>query len=76
MLDVRKPKTSITSEDSIFVGALLRQEVAAFDTDLTHRQVISGITNHMGFIHETTGEKEAHLSANIHTREPAWSFLF
>lgn len=40
-----------------FLRAVLRQEVGAFDTDLTNGKITSGISNHMTVIQDAIGEK-------------------
>ncbi|KAK1303803.1 ABC transporter B family member 19 [Acorus calamus] len=40
-----------------FLGAILRQDISAFDTDLTPGKIITGITNHMSVIQDAIGEK-------------------
>ena len=40
-----------------FLRAVLRQEVGAFDTDLTNGKITSGISNHMSVIQDAIGEK-------------------
>lgn len=40
-----------------FLKAVLSQEIAAFDTELTNGKIISGITNHMNIIQDAIGEK-------------------
>lgn len=40
-----------------YLKAILDQEVAAFDNDLTSGKIISGISNHMCIIQDAIGEK-------------------
>ncbi|CAN0922822.1 ABC transporter B family member 14 [Linum grandiflorum] len=40
-----------------YLKAVLRQEVGAFDTDLTTGKIITGVTNHMTIIQDAIGEK-------------------
>lgn len=40
-----------------FLRAVLRQEMGAFDTDLSSAKVITGVTNHMRIIQDAIGEK-------------------
>ena len=40
-----------------FLRAVLRQEMGAFDTDLSSAKVITGITDHMRIIQDAIGEK-------------------
>lgn len=40
-----------------FLRAVLRQEIGAFDTDLTSGKIISGISSHMSIIQDAIGEK-------------------
>ena len=40
-----------------YLKSVLRQEIAAFDTDLTSGKIISGISNHMSIIQDAIGEK-------------------
>nr|XP_017256722.1 PREDICTED: ABC transporter B family member 13-like [Daucus carota subsp. sativus] len=44
-----------------FLRAVLRQEVGAFDTDLTNGKITSGISNHMSVIQDAIGEKLGHF---------------
>ncbi|CAM8944854.1 unnamed protein product [Rhodiola kirilowii] len=46
-----------------FLKAVLEQEIAAFDTDLTSGKVISGISSHMSIIQDAIGEKLGHFSS-------------
>lgn len=40
-----------------FLRAVLRQDIGAFDTDITSGKVLTGISNHMSLIQDTIGEK-------------------
>lgn len=40
-----------------FLSAVLRQDIGAFDTDITSGKVLTGISNHMSLIQDTIGEK-------------------
>lgn len=40
-----------------FLRAVLKQEIGAFDTDLTSGKVITGISSHMSLIQDAIGEK-------------------
>lgn len=40
-----------------YLRAVLRQEIGAFDTDLTSGKIITGISNHMSIIQDAIGEK-------------------
>ncbi|KAK9914635.1 hypothetical protein M0R45_038404 [Rubus argutus] len=44
-----------------YLRAVLRQEVGAFDTDLTSGKVITGVSNHTSIIHDAIGEKLGHF---------------
>ncbi|KAK9148663.1 hypothetical protein Scep_007420 [Stephania cephalantha] len=43
-----------------FFRAILSRDIGAFDTDLTTRKIIAGITNHMNVIQDAIGEKVRH----------------
>lgn len=45
-----------------FLRSVLRQEVGAFDTDLTTAHIITGVTNHMSVIQDAIGEKVTDLT--------------
>lgn len=40
-----------------FLNTVLRQDIGAFDTELTTGKVLTGISNHMSLIQDTIGEK-------------------
>ncbi|XP_027773765.1 ABC transporter B family member 19-like [Solanum pennellii] len=40
-----------------FLNAVLRQDIGAFDTEITTGKVLTGISNHMSLIQDTIGEK-------------------
>ncbi|XP_006846532.2 ABC transporter B family member 19 [Amborella trichopoda] len=44
-----------------FFRAVLRQEIGAFDTDLTPGNIMAGITSHMSLIQDAIGEKLGHF---------------
>ncbi|KAL8095593.1 hypothetical protein AgCh_036855 [Apium graveolens] len=44
-----------------FLRAVLRQDIGAFDTDLTSGKITSGISNHMTLIQDAIGEKLGHF---------------
>jgi ATP-binding cassette subfamily B (MDR/TAP) protein 1 len=46
-----------------YLRSVLRQEVGAFDTDLTTAHIITGVTNHMSVIQDAVGEKVIDLTA-------------
>ncbi|KAG9455356.1 hypothetical protein H6P81_008260 [Aristolochia fimbriata] len=48
-----------------FLGAVLNQEIEAFDTDLTSGKIITGITNHMNLIQDAIGEKMGHFLSSF-----------
>ncbi|CAO2176463.1 unnamed protein product [Urochloa humidicola] len=50
-----------------FLRAVLKQEVGAFDTDLTTATIIAGVTNHMSVIQDAIGEKLGHFVASFST---------
>ncbi|XP_059669405.1 ABC transporter B family member 19-like [Cornus florida] len=50
-----------------FLKAVLRQEIGAFDTDLTSGKIISGISTHMNIIQDAIGEKLGHFLSNLAT---------
>ena len=45
-----------------YLRSVLRQEVGAFDTDLTTAHIITGVTNHMSVIQDAIGEKVMDLT--------------
>ncbi|KVI07597.1 AAA+ ATPase domain-containing protein [Cynara cardunculus var. scolymus] len=44
-----------------YLKAVLKQEIGAFDTELTNGKIITGISNHMGIIQDAIGEKLGHF---------------
>lgn len=40
-----------------FLEAVLTQDIAAFDTDLTTGKIITGTTSHMNIIQDAIGER-------------------
>ncbi|PON83732.1 ABC transporter [Trema orientale] len=50
-----------------YLRAVLSQEIAAFDTDLTSGKVITGISNHMSIIQDAIGEKLGHFLSSFAT---------
>lgn len=40
-----------------YLKAVLKQEIAAFDSELTNGKIITGISNHMSIIQDAIGEK-------------------
>ncbi|CAN1251328.1 ABC transporter B family member 1 [Linum perenne] len=50
-----------------YLKAVLRQEVGAFDTDLTTGKIITGVTNHMTIIQDAIGEKLGHFLSSFAT---------
>ncbi|CAL4996761.1 unnamed protein product [Urochloa decumbens] len=50
-----------------FLRSVLKQEVGAFDTDLTTATIIAGVTNHMSVIQDAIGEKLGHFVASFST---------
>ncbi|CDP04961.1 unnamed protein product [Coffea canephora] len=50
-----------------FLRAVLRQEMGAFDTDLSSAKVITGITDHMCIIQDAIGEKLGHFLSCLAT---------
>lgn len=44
------------------MGAVLSQDIEAFDTDLTTGKIITGVTSHMNVIQDAIGEK---VSTNL-----------
>ncbi|KAL5719329.1 ABC-type xenobiotic transporter [Ranunculus cassubicifolius] len=50
-----------------FFRAVLRQDIGAFDTDLTTGKIISGMTNHMSVIQDAIGEKMGHFLSSLAT---------
>ncbi|KAK4375745.1 hypothetical protein RND71_006422 [Anisodus tanguticus] len=50
-----------------FLSAVLRQDIGAFDTELTSGKVLTGISNHMSLIQDTIGEKLGHFLSCIAT---------
>ncbi|KAI3950778.1 hypothetical protein MKW92_033347 [Papaver armeniacum] len=45
----------------VYFRAVLNQEIASFDTDLTTGKIIAGMTNHMSVIQDAIGEKLGHF---------------
>ncbi|KAI3943785.1 hypothetical protein MKW98_004290 [Papaver atlanticum] len=45
----------------VYFRAVLSQEIASFDTDLTTGKIIAGMTNHMSIIQDAIGEKLGHF---------------
>ncbi|KAI3756987.1 hypothetical protein L6452_04520 [Arctium lappa] len=45
-----------------YLKAVLKQEIGAFDTELTNGKIITGISNHMGIIQDAIGEKVSLLT--------------
>ncbi|XP_059306224.1 ABC transporter B family member 13-like [Lycium ferocissimum] len=45
-----------------FLSAVLKQEIGAFDTDLTSGKIIIGISSHLSLIQDTIGEKTIHTA--------------
>ncbi|CAB4302147.1 unnamed protein product [Prunus armeniaca] len=50
-----------------YLRAVLRQEIGAFDTDLTSGKIITGISNHMSIIQDAIGEKLGHFLSCLAT---------
>ncbi|OIT02079.1 PREDICTED: ABC transporter B family member 19-like [Nicotiana attenuata] len=50
-----------------FLSTVLRQDIGAFDTDITSGKVLTGISNHMSLIQDTIGEKLGHFLSCIAT---------
>ncbi|CAL9008987.1 unnamed protein product [Prunus brigantina] len=50
-----------------YLRAVLRQEIGAFDTDLTSGKIITGISNHMSIIQDAIGEKLGHFLSSLAT---------
>ncbi|XP_022148546.1 ABC transporter B family member 19-like [Momordica charantia] len=48
-----------------FLQSVLRQEVGAFDTDLTTAKVITSITSHISIIQDAIGEKLGHFLSSL-----------
>ncbi|XP_054797000.1 ABC transporter B family member 1-like isoform X1 [Prosopis cineraria] len=46
-----------------YLGAVLSQEIGAFDTELTSGKIISGISSHMSIIQDAIGEKLGHFTS-------------
>nr|XP_043616145.1 ABC transporter B family member 19-like [Erigeron canadensis] len=44
-----------------YLKAVLKQEIGAFDTELTNGKIITGISNHMSVIQDAIGEKLGHF---------------
>ncbi|PWA59620.1 sulfonylurea receptor, P-loop containing nucleoside triphosphate hydrolase [Artemisia annua] len=44
-----------------YLKAVLKQEIGAFDTELTNGKIITGISNHMSIIQDAIGEKLGHF---------------
>ncbi|XP_071713467.1 ABC transporter B family member 14-like [Rutidosis leptorrhynchoides] len=50
-----------------YLKAVLKQEIGAFDTELTNGKIITGISNHMSIIQDAIGEKLGHFLSCLAT---------
>ncbi|ONK59061.1 uncharacterized protein A4U43_C08F2580 [Asparagus officinalis] len=50
-----------------FLEAVLTQDIAAFDTDLTTGKIITGTTSHMNIIQDAIGERMGHCISSLST---------
>ncbi|KAL8199868.1 hypothetical protein R6Q57_013436 [Mikania cordata] len=50
-----------------YLKSLLKQEIAAFDTELTNGKIITGISSHMSIIQDAIGEKLGHFLSCLAT---------
>ncbi|XP_049409120.1 ABC transporter B family member 19-like [Solanum stenotomum] len=58
-----------------FLSAVLRQDIGAFDTELTTGKVLTGISSHMSLIQDTIGEKVHKLIPTISQIRTVFAFV-